>query len=140
MQAGAGSAVVDHVSRRPAPAPPPADDPFFIFARMKDFWAGHSYASGIDVFADAKNQESTSEAVNGYYAVAQLGSALGDASLETYGRLMTAMEVASAQEYWQARRGWGGRLVRLAEGCWGPSPLTGLWARPPPPKPAGSFI
>ena len=76
---------------------------------MKDWWAGHSWASGTDVFGDAKNQESTSEAVNGYYAVALLGSALGDASLETYGRLLAAMEVSSAQEYWQVGRGRGGR-------------------------------
>ncbi len=38
----------------------------FAQARHRDFFAGHSWANGIiTAFADSKNQESTSEAVNG---------------------------------------------------------------------------
>ena len=101
-----------------APSPPlpsPPDDLHFPFARMKDWWTGHSWASGTDVSDDAKSQGSSSEAVNGYYyAVALLGSALGDASLETYGKLLAAMEVSSAQEYWQVgRMGRAGGLMRV---------------------------
>lgn len=39
---------------------------------------GHSWAAGLQLSADGKNQESSSEAVNGYRAVALLGTATGD--------------------------------------------------------------
>jgi endo-1,3(4)-beta-glucanase len=38
---------------------------------------GHSWAAGLQSSWDGKNQESSSEAVNAYLAVAQLGKATG---------------------------------------------------------------
>lgn len=37
-------------------ANPRRDDPWFPLARMMDWWGGHSWASGIVAFGDAKNQ------------------------------------------------------------------------------------
>lgn len=45
-------------------------------ARAKDPFLGHSYAAGIFEFADSRNQESTSESINGYFTVKELGKIL----------------------------------------------------------------
>ncbi|KXZ44666.1 hypothetical protein GPECTOR_64g85 [Gonium pectorale] len=82
-------------------ANPRKDDPWFPFARVMDWWGGHSWALGIEALGDAKNQESTSEAVNGYYAVTLLGTVLGDPALTSWGQLLTAIEASGAQHYWQ---------------------------------------
>lgn len=42
-------------------------------------------------------QESTSEAVNAWYAVQLLGSAMGNTELSRFGQLLTAMEIVGAQ-------------------------------------------
>jgi hypothetical protein len=89
-------------------ANPNKADPYFPLARMMDWWEGHSWAGGMQVFGDGKNQESTSESVNGYYAVALLGRALaqagvvGAADLTRWGQLLMAVEISGAQHYWQA--------------------------------------
>jgi len=82
-------------------ANPSITDSWFPFARHMDFYEGHSWATGLDVFNDGKNQESVSEAVNAYYAVQLLGSALGLTDLEQWGGLLLSMEVVSGQAYWQ---------------------------------------
>lgn len=46
-------------------------------------------------------QESSSEAVNSYYAVSLLGRVLGDPDLTRWGQLLTSIEVSGAQHYWQ---------------------------------------
>lgn len=46
-------------------------DPNFTFMRNKDWFVGHSWAAGIFAFADGRNQESTSESVNGLYKIIQ---------------------------------------------------------------------
>ena len=81
-------------------ANPSAEDEYFPVHRYKDWYVGHSWASGLFVFADGKNQESTSEAVNGYYGAYLYGLAVGDAHVRDVGRLLLAMEVRSAQMYW----------------------------------------
>merc|ERR1712117_426438 len=56
---------------------PSGSDPQYIFARAKDWYTGHSWANGIiTAFADSKNQESTSEGVNAWYAVYLYGLAM----------------------------------------------------------------
>ena len=88
-------------------ANPSKADAYFPLARMMDWWEGHSWAGGMQVFGDGKNQESTSESVNGYYAVALLGRALaqagvaGAADLTRWGQLLMAVEVSGAQHYYQ---------------------------------------
>ncbi|XP_049848787.1 uncharacterized protein LOC126316737 [Schistocerca gregaria] len=76
-------------------------DPCFPFTRHKDWFLGHSWASGLFEFYDGKNQESTSEAVNAYYAVSLWGLVTNNASLVNWGRLLTSTEIRSAQTYWQ---------------------------------------
>lgn len=61
---------------------------------------GHSWASGLFVFGDAKNQESTSEAVNAYYAIYLLGLAMENTYLADWGRLLLATEMRSSRKYW----------------------------------------
>jgi len=51
-------------------------------ARAKDPFLGHSYAAGIFEFADSRNQESTSESINGYFAVRELGKNTNDQAME----------------------------------------------------------
>ena len=56
-------------------ANPSKDDPYFTVTRCKDWYSGHSWAMGLFEAGDNRNQESTSEAINSYYAVALLGMA-----------------------------------------------------------------
>jgi len=82
-------------------ANPYPEDKYFPVARHKDFFAGHSWASGLFEFGDAKNQESTSESVNGYYAVYLWGLATGNNDIKDWGRLLLATEIRSSKKYWQ---------------------------------------
>lgn len=79
----------------------PSADSYFPHARHKDWYDGHSWASGLYPFGDSKNQESSSESANGYYAVYLLGKSLGDDELRDYGRLLLATEMRSVRRYWQ---------------------------------------
>uniref|UniRef100_A0A7S4BMV7 glucan endo-1,3-beta-D-glucosidase n=1 Tax=Chrysotila carterae TaxID=13221 RepID=A0A7S4BMV7_CHRCT len=83
----------------------PTTDALYPSARHKDWFDGHSWAAGLFPFADSRNQESTSEAVNAYYAVSLYGEATGDARLRDVGRLLMATEIRAAQTYWQITPG-----------------------------------
>ncbi|KAJ1967559.1 hypothetical protein H4R35_006675 [Dimargaris xerosporica] len=72
----------------------------FPFLRHMDLFDGHSWASGIVAFGDGRNQESTSEAVNGYYALYLLGLALQDTNIAHLGNALVTMEILSARNYW----------------------------------------
>lgn len=87
-----------------ARAPQPAADPLFPVARHKDWYDGHSWASGLAAQANGKGQESSSEACNAYYAVALYGLAIGSAELHDYGRILLATEKRSAQAYYHMPR------------------------------------
>ncbi len=84
-------------------ANPSSKDPSFPVLRHMDLWEGHSWASGLFEFADGRNQESTSEAVNAYYALELLGSALDEPQLAGLGRMLRAIEVDGAQAYHQVK-------------------------------------
>jgi len=86
-------------------ANPSSQDPYFPVTRHKDWFDGHSWASGLVQFGDGKNQESTSEAVNAYYAVYLLGLATGDQTMADWGRVLLATEIRSAQKYWHIMNG-----------------------------------
>jgi endo-1,3(4)-beta-glucanase len=75
-------------------------DAFFPYVRHKDFYDGHSWASGLFNQANGKGQESSSEAVNAYYAVTLYAMANSMASLRAQASLFLAMEVASTKAYW----------------------------------------
>jgi len=82
-------------------ANPNAKDDYFPYARYVDFFNGHSYASGFIAAADGRNQESVSEAVNAYYAIALLADAEGDKELAQWGKLLMTQELNAAHTYWQ---------------------------------------
>jgi hypothetical protein len=68
--------------------------------RTFDAWRGHSFASGTAPFADGNNQESSSEAVNGYVGLALWAQARGDEELGTHARWLLSQETASTLAYW----------------------------------------
>jgi endo-1,3(4)-beta-glucanase len=68
-----------------------------------DWYVGHSWAAGLFEFGDSRNQESTSEAVNAWYALKLWGEATSRDWLADLGAFMTAVEIRSAQMYWQVR-------------------------------------
>ena len=87
-------------------ANPPAaygggDARFPRHGRHKDWYDGHSWATGLVAYATGKSQESSSESAHAYLAVALLGEATGDVSLRDWGRLCFATEVRGAKTYWQ---------------------------------------
>jgi endo-1,3(4)-beta-glucanase len=82
-------------------ANPSTADTAYTTLRNKDWYTGHSYAAGLFAFADSRNQESTSEAVNAYYGVYTLGLAYNDADLRDLGRILLQTEIRSSQKYWQ---------------------------------------
>eukprot|EP00633_Aureoumbra_lagunensis_P004230 CAMPEP_0197312784 /NCGR_PEP_ID=MMETSP0891-20130614/23462_1 /TAXON_ID=44058 ORGANISM="Aureoumbra lagunensis, Strain CCMP1510" /NCGR_SAMPLE_ID=MMETSP0891 /ASSEMBLY_ACC=CAM_ASM_000534 /LENGTH=865 /DNA_ID=CAMNT_0042800209 /DNA_START=199 /DNA_END=2796 /DNA_ORIENTATION=- len=73
---------------------------YFPVARHKDFYEGHSWASGLFEMPMGKNQESSSEATHCYYGVSLLGVATNDYELRDWGRLLLAMEMRAARYYW----------------------------------------
>lgn len=84
-------------------ANPSAEDPFFTPFRSLDWYVGHSWASGLFVYP--QNQESTSEAVNAWYALTLWGEVTNRVALRRLGQLMTAQEILGAQTYWQIEPG-----------------------------------
>ncbi|KDO28959.1 hypothetical protein SPRG_20067 [Saprolegnia parasitica CBS 223.65] len=81
-----------------------ADENSLLFpaARHKDWFTGHSYASGLFSMSNGKSQESSSEAVNAYYGVALYASldATETPGFYNYAKLLLAMDVRSTQRYW----------------------------------------
>lgn len=82
-------------------ANPTAKDSLYTVHRHKDFFVGHSWASGLFPSVSGRNQESSSECVNAYYGAALLGEALGDMRLRDFGRLLMATEIRATWHYWQ---------------------------------------
>ena len=76
-------------------------DPYFPVQRYQDDYAGHSWASGLTSFIDGQNQQSSSEAVNAYYAIALYAAALDDNKLLDWAQFLMTRELVSAQTYWQ---------------------------------------
>ncbi|KAG0597856.1 hypothetical protein M758_12G025700 [Ceratodon purpureus] len=72
------------------------------FPRLRNFdcYKLHSWASGLTEFTDGRNQESTSEAVNAYYAAALAGLAYNDFDLVTLATTLCALENRTSQLLW----------------------------------------
>lgn len=68
--------------------------------RVFNAYEGHSAASGYATFADGNNQESSSEAVAAWEAVARWGLVRDNPDLVTYGVTHYALESATARAYW----------------------------------------
>lgn len=93
---------------------------YFPQFRQKDWYQGNSWASGVSLppYPNGKNQESSSEAIASYEAVALFGKEMTnawkdvsndkmvDVSSHIYdvGRLMAATEIRAADYYWHVRR------------------------------------
>ncbi|OWM64454.1 hypothetical protein CDL15_Pgr020421 [Punica granatum] len=105
--------------------------------RCFDLYKLHSWAGGLTEFADGRNQESTSEAVNAYYSAALMGLAYGDSHLVTLGSTLTSMEIQAAQTWWHVRGGdslYGEdftRENRVVGVLWANKRDSGLWFAPP---------
>ncbi|KAL1160748.1 hypothetical protein V6Z11_A07G084700 [Gossypium hirsutum] len=105
--------------------------------RCFDFYKLHSWAGGLTEFADGRNQESTSEAVNAYYAAALMGLAYGDTHLVATGSTLTALEIQAAQTWWHVKEGdnlYGEEFTRenrVVGVLWANKRDSGLWFAPP---------
>jgi len=72
----------------------------YPYLRNFDVYEGHSWADGFAKFADGNNQESSSEAINAWYAVYLWSQVTGDARLALTGLYMYTTEIPSVKEYW----------------------------------------
>ncbi|KAI9277913.1 glycosyl hydrolase family 81-domain-containing protein, partial [Umbelopsis sp. AD052] len=79
---------------------PSPNDPYYTVTRHMDWFAGHSWASGIANGAGSRDQESTGEAINGYYGLLMFAKVTGNNALIDYARMLLAVEEAGAQTYW----------------------------------------
>lgn len=79
---------------------PSTEDPYFPVTRNRDWFAGHSWASGIANGAGSRDQESVGEAVNGYYGAMLWGLVTGNNDAYNYARMLLAQEQHAAQVYW----------------------------------------
>ncbi|MCH95802.1 endo-13(4)-beta-glucanase 1-like, partial [Trifolium medium] len=73
--------------------------------RCFDLYKLHSWAGGLTEFADGRNQESTSEAVNAYYSAALIGMAYDDAELVATASTLTSLEIVAAKMWWHVKEG-----------------------------------
>ncbi|XWS46437.1 hypothetical protein CRYUN_Cryun14cG0066600 [Craigia yunnanensis] len=105
--------------------------------RCFDLYKLHSWAGGLTEFADGRNQESTSEAVNAYYSAALMGLAYGDIHLVATGSILAAMEIQAAQTWWHVKEGDNlyeeefTRENRVVGVLWANKRDSGLWFAPP---------
>jgi endoglucanase Acf2 len=73
----------------------------FPFARNFDVYEGHSWARGnSEFFGLGNDQESSSEAIHAWAAVAQWGDSTGQPALKALGMYLYATEVSSVLHYW----------------------------------------
>ncbi|KAL2552109.1 glycosyl hydrolase family 81 protein [Forsythia ovata] len=105
--------------------------------RCFDLWKLHSWAGGLTEFADGRNQESTSEAVNGYYSAALMGLSYGDSHLVSIGSALSALEIQAAQTWWHVREKdnlYGEEFTkenRVVGVLWANKRDSSLWFAPP---------
>ncbi|KAH8817407.1 glycosyl hydrolase family 81-domain-containing protein [Xylogone sp. PMI_703] len=79
---------------------PSSQDPYFPVTRCRDWFAGHSWASGIANGAGSRDQESSGEAINGYYGALLWASVALSQDYVNYAKLLLATEQHAAQVYW----------------------------------------
>ncbi|CAN6708368.1 unnamed protein product [Malus baccata var. baccata] len=110
-------------------------NPNYTRLRCFDLYKLHSWAGGVTEFADGRNQESTREAVNAYYAAALMGKAYNDPQLEATGSLLTTLEIQAAQMWWHVREGGENQTYeqdfakenRVVGVLWSTKRDSGLW-------------
>lgn len=77
----------------------PAPDGFAWKTRHKDWYGGHSWATGVENAVN-RQQESSSEAINGYYAGYLMAKRLGISSLSSVASACLWTEILASQEYY----------------------------------------
>lgn len=75
-------------------------DSRYPYLRQFDMWEGHSWASGHADFGDGNNQESSSEAINGWAGLILYGQATGNENLTNTGIYLYTTEVNAVNNYW----------------------------------------
>jgi endoglucanase Acf2 len=75
------------------------NNPHAPYLREFDVYEGHSWADGLDHFADGNNQESSSEAVNAWYAVYLWGKVSQQSQTTAAGQWLYANEAKAALSY-----------------------------------------
>eukprot|EP01039_Chlorochromonas_danica_P006287 gene6287-6932_t len=79
---------------------PDPTDPDFPTVRHKDWFDGHSWASGLFPQGNGKGQESSSEAANAYYGAYLYALVTQNNDLQRFSLTLLAMEVQATQTYW----------------------------------------
>lgn len=80
-------------------ANPSEEDTYFPVSRMFDWFAGHSWAGGLFVAGDGRNEESSSEDYHFTYGMKLWGNVIEDESMEGRGDLMLAVQKRSMNKY-----------------------------------------
>ncbi|ODV88170.1 glycoside hydrolase family 81 protein [[Candida] arabinofermentans NRRL YB-2248] len=80
-------------------ANPSDSDTYFPIFRSFDFYIGHSFAHGLSVYADGKDEESSSEDYNFSYAMKIWAQVIGDSNMENRANLMLAISKRSMNDY-----------------------------------------
>lgn len=134
-------------------ANPSNGDNFFPKWRHKDWYLGFSWASGIVTIAGApypngRNQESSSEAIHAYEAVAVYGDVMqaifdvnrldpnhpdkilyeNSLRVRDMGRLLMATEIRSARTYWQVQPVGTPNVARIYPDSYDPMVVGMMWS------------
>lgn len=72
----------------------------FSYMRVFDYFDLHSWASGKALFEDGNNQESSSEAVNAWYALYRWANLRNDKDEMERAKWLYSQEIHSARDYW----------------------------------------
>jgi endoglucanase Acf2 len=93
----------------------------YPYLRNFDVYEGHSWADGFAKFADGNDEESSSEAINAWYAVYLWSLAVGDSRLGVTGLYMYTTEIQSVKQHWFGTNGLYGAPYqhRIASLVWG---------------------
>ncbi|KAF8961046.1 hypothetical protein BGZ46_001456 [Entomortierella lignicola] len=80
-------------------ANPSEQDKYFPTFRAFDWFTGHSWSQGLFVSLDGKDEESTSEDINFYYAMSLWGQVTNNVQTQKLGQLMLTVARRSIQTY-----------------------------------------
>jgi len=72
--------------------------------RFFDLYKLHSWTVGLTNSEHGRYQESTSEAVNAYYAAALMGMAYGDPQLVSIASTLTSLEILGTKMWWHVKK------------------------------------
>jgi len=79
---------------------PSVEDPYFPVTRHRDWFQGHSWASGVAGGAGPRDEESSTEGINGYYGLYLFARSSGDCQLQDFARILLATEIQAVHAYW----------------------------------------